>query len=758
MVLFELSETPQLISLRTPIFELAWSRDDGALRVWRYRDSDNIVGYGAGSAGLNVAVGGPDQWLSKRSFARFLYHRYEQDDDTAHLTIVVGLGPLKLYDHYAISGELITRQVTIENVGLDELQINGLRMVLPNACIGLPATCIFEAPGNSVRPHVPLAVAASQRHGVLPRRFFAPGLRRGSALEATPIQGPGLLALHNAPVPEHASAGKVETLLCWYASLREAAMPYVEGPGDDPAALPLAVSLGHDVGLAGWLRPSAKLKSGIQYLMLLRCGWPEALRTFQDLLPRSGFQTTSDQAAWLHDATIYATHPALYGGFSQMSAILPDFVALGVTTLVLLPIWDFANPRQRLWDGNWIDSGSPYDIRDFEVLDPTLGTPAELRALVDTAHRLGLRVLVDFTVQGCAADSRYVDEHPDWFIKDENGAFVLPFSPSTGRRRKGCYSFDLNNPELQAYLHSWALQQIEDYNFDGYRVVNPYNPALNWAPRQPYHASAPTMAMLPLLRRLRSDLRQLKPDLALICDLHGPVYVETHDGCYDYLAHHMFVHTALNRMTPAELGTYLHDHIGALPPASLRICFMETQDTCDINPLVGGLRGSRISRMLLAGMIFCGFVPALWANQEQGEEMVVQALLQLWREQPVLRYGEVFYNTVRCDSAQVFIVVRKLGEHVVLGLLNFDPHKRTVTMQLPLEALNLEAGRYRLRELLLNLAWSEEGRSTWQRDELCQIRLTLDPFGAYCVALEVEHDAANIPADRGDVQLISVEH
>lgn len=728
-----LNETLRLIILRTSEFELAWSREDGSLRIFRRLDGNSVVGHGPLQAGVDVALHAPGNWLTHRSFARYLSHQYDDCDGAVALTIIIGLGVLKLYDRYRITGDLVERRVAIQNVDSDDVRVYGLRMAIPYARAGRPETCSFEAPGNSVRPRVPLSVAADQRRGVLPRRFFAPGLRGDTALEPAPTQGPGLLALHNRFDHDEDTA---ETLLCWYYSTVEAALPFVEGSPDTTGFQQPAVSLGHEVYLAGWLGPDEMLEGGTQYIMLRRESWSQALETFRCSWALSGLNPPPEPVEWVRDAAIYETHPALHGGFAGLTDLLPALAALGINTLVLLPIWSFANPEGRLWDGNWSASGSPYAIRDFEVLDPTLGTPADLRALVERAHSLEMRVLVDFAAQGCAAGSRYVIEHPDWFVKDEMGSFVTTQCPGTPLRFMDYYSFDWNNHDLQTYLHTWALDQIRQYNIDGYRVVSPYSSALNWKRRLPQHASAASLGLLPLLRRLRQDLRQLKDDAVLLCELYGPVYNEMHAASYDYLVHHMFVHMALNRLTPAELGDYLHDHTTALPRGSVRICFMEKHDTCDMNPLVDGMRGSRISRMLLAGMVFCGFVPAIWSNQEQSEGRSIAELLHVRREYPVLRYGDTLYNAVWCDSPQVFAVVRVLEDVCVLGLLNVGPYKQTVTLSLPVEALNLADINYRVRELLKNRIWTEDRYSSWRRDELRHMRLTLEPFGAYCLALE----------------------
>jgi glycosidase len=720
---YTLNETHQHITLQADELELAWSREDGRLCVLRFADGPNLIGFGPAQATVDVAYSGHEEWRANRSFVRYLSHQAAERDGGVELTVSIGIGPLKLYDHYRITGGLVARRIRIENVGLDEQQIRGVRLVVPYACVGEATTCRFEAPGNSVRPRVPLEVAAEQRRDVLPRRFFAPGLRDQRAIESAPTQGPGLLALH--------AGERDETLLCWYYSDVEPALPFVQGSHDIASDnTQPAVSLGHEIKLEGWLGAGASLLGGTQYLMLLRQPWPEALQAFQNTWPLCGLQPLEQVAPWVRDAAIYELHPSAYGGFAGLAAALPGLHALGFNTLYLMPIWEFDNRKGRQWDGNWSTSGSIYAICDFEQLDSTLGTPEELRALVDTAHSLGMRVLLDLVTQGCAREARYVQEAPGWFCRDEEGELV------SSRNWNDTYSFDWNNQQFQDYMLWWALEQVRRYDIDGYRVHAPFDKEPNWSRQIPYHASATSLGVLRLLDRLQDELKRLKPDAALLCELYGPIYIRNHDFCYDYLAHHMFFHLALNRLTPSELGEWLNEHWRALPTPSVRVCFTETHNTRTLNPLADGMRGSRISRLLLAGMVLCGFVPMLWNGQEQGDEAFVQALLHARADTPALRYGAARFNAVPCDYRQVFVVLREHEGQHLLGLLNVGPHKRTVSLSLPIDTLQLDAGRYQLRELLSGQVWVEEQRSTWDRDELLSLCLTLEAYGAYCFCIE----------------------
>lgn len=700
-VRFDLREMDRVILLSTPELELGWSREDGSLVLLRAPDGPSILGHGPAQAALDVALDTPDGWVSRRSFARFLWHRATPCADGVEVLIAIGLGPLKIVDTYHVTPGLVTRQAMLENVGLDDLRVCGLRLALPNARVGDPARCCFEAPGNSARPHVPLAVAAAQRRDVLPRRFFAPGLRGGSALEPAPSQGSGLLVLHDDSLPA--------ALLCWYAGGADVALPYLQGRDGATDA----VTLVHEVGLSGWVRPGERLASGAQRFLISDQGWPAALEQYR----AAESATPVGRAGWLADAVIYTTHPAHHGGLRGLAGDLSRLGDLGCDTLILLPLCHSGR--------------DPHSLYDLEQIDPALGNKDDLRDLMTQAHDQGMRVLLDLALQGCAAESRYVAERPDWFLRDEAGAFVIgqpPVGPAVNahpgvRAAAGRYQLDWQNPDLQEYFLSWAVAQVHDLGLDGFRAVEPYSPAVAWARRGPAHASAGGLAPLSLLQRMRVALRAVSPEIALLSTLGGPAYAAVSDGCYDYLAHHMFFHMALSRVTPAELRDYLDDARQARGNGTAAICFVESHDTSSINPLADGLRGSRLSRMLLAGMLFCGFTPALWSGQERGEEPFLRALLGLWHAEPALRRGEALYGAARCDTPDLFLVPRERAGRCLLGLLNVGPHERAARINLPEGWAANQA-----RDLL---GWSNLVVRSAPNN---QLQVVIEPFGCGCIA------------------------
>jgi len=129
---------------------------------------------------------------------------------------------------------------------------------------------------------------------------------------------------------------------------------------------------------------------------------------------------TKAKREWWRGAAIYQIYPRSFydangdgvGDLAGITAKLDYVASLGVDAVWLSPF--FTSPMH--------DFG--YDVADYCDVDPIFGTLAEFDTLVEKAHCLGLKVLIDQVYahtsidHGWFAESRSSRDNPkaDWYV------------------------------------------------------------------------------------------------------------------------------------------------------------------------------------------------------------------------------------------------------------------------------------------------------------------------------------------------------
>jgi maltooligosyltrehalose trehalohydrolase len=146
-----------------------------------------------------------------------------------------------------------------------------------------------------------------------------------------------------------------------------------------------------------------------------------------------------------HEAVIYELHVGAAGGFRGVTRLLPGLAALGITAVELMPISDF--PGRHNWG---YDGVLPY------APDTAYGTLEDLKALIDTAHGLGLMVLLDVVYNHFGPDGNYLHAYASAFFRTDT---PTPWGDAIDFRRAEVRSFFIDN----------ALLWLMEYRFDGLR-------------------------------------------------------------------------------------------------------------------------------------------------------------------------------------------------------------------------------------------------------------------------------------------------
>jgi malto-oligosyltrehalose trehalohydrolase len=152
--------------------------------------------------------------------------------------------------------------------------------------------------------------------------------------------------------------------------------------------------------------------------------------------------------AW-EAAVIYEIHVGTFtpeGTFRAAASRLAELAELGFTVIQLMPVGQF--PGDRGWG---YDSALPYAPHH------AYGSPDDMKAFVDAAHRVGLSVVLDVVYNHFGpAGNLFVSNIPSFF----DPQFLTPWGPSVNFAQPAVRSFFIEN----------ALYWLEEFNLDGLRI------------------------------------------------------------------------------------------------------------------------------------------------------------------------------------------------------------------------------------------------------------------------------------------------
>jgi maltooligosyltrehalose trehalohydrolase len=151
------------------------------------------------------------------------------------------------------------------------------------------------------------------------------------------------------------------------------------------------------------------------------------------------------------EAVIYEAHLGTVtpgGTFSSLADKLEQLADLGITAVELMPVADF--PGSRSWGYDGVLHYAP---------DHAYGTPDELKALVDRAHRLGIMMILDVVYNHFGPSGNYLPSYAGAFFTERHQTLW-----GAGINFDGSASAIVRD----FFVHN-ALYWLEEYHFDGLR-------------------------------------------------------------------------------------------------------------------------------------------------------------------------------------------------------------------------------------------------------------------------------------------------
>lgn len=538
-----------------------------------------------------------------------------------------------------------------------------------------------EAPGNRLRPHLPLADLSSAGTTI-----SSIGGALGSA---------GVIALCQA------RPDAPRTLVIWPRSLDENGVSTL-------ARTDGGVSIVHTLNVAASADAATDLGIEGVALDLVDDAWPQVSSRLPRWYDTIGVTTPRDRPEWTRYATIFeaqigtsifAGGTFTYSPYPQMVDLLDDLPRihdLGFDTIQIMPRQPFPS----------------YNVVDYDDIDLTWGDEADLRRVIDWCHERGMRVILDILLHGvldqgsigeaadavrsgpwaqhCRATSEQLDalalsaadlnrltwsrhildfeeawrtgspaqhpltvEHPEWFCTDSAGDII------------GIYTraFDMSNPQWQSWFIETAVGLVRRLGIDGFRFDAPgYNAFPNWSPRTRTRASVQQLGALTLFRRLRVALRELNPEAMLYTEENGPLWRQHMDLNYNYdefwLPDSLFgagsEHPPSRVRHGRDLAEWMRERDGSLPVGSVTAHHLDSHDSFWF--LLPGRQWRReqfgidAARALMHAYALSGGPYMMFVGGEQGMVDEIRRVNRLRSTRPELRDGVVVAQSADDDA------------------------------------------------------------------------------------------------------------
>lgn len=370
---------------------------------------------------------------------------------------------------------------------------------------------------------------------------------------------------------------------------------------------------------------------------------------------------------WKHTTNIYEVNVRQYtkeGTFRAFEKEMPRLKNMGVKTLWFMPITPIAQQNKK---GSL---GSPYAASDYTSINPEFGTMDDFKHLVNEAHRLGFKVIIDWVANHTGWDHVWTKTNPEFYLK-ENGTFKMASGMDD------IIELDYENQEMRKAMINAMKFWIEETDIDGFRCD-----LASWV-------------TVDFWKEARPEVEKIKPLFWIgeFDELESPEYGKVFDASYSWKWMHKSAEFYKDNQPIHELVDLLRKY-SQIGDSSMRAWFTSNHDENSWNGTEYEKYGDITKPMAIFSATWNG-IPLLYSGQELPNLKRLEffekdpiewtndckmadfykTLLNLKSSNPALRGGDsnvVTYLLNTSANDKVFAYIRKNKWNEVLVVLNFS--------------------------------------------------------------------------------------
>jgi len=390
-----------------------------------------------------------------------------------------------------------------------------------------------------------------------------------------------------------------------------------------------------------------------------------------------GAQATSfTPPAWSEQGNIYEVNVRQYspeGTFKAFEKSLPRLKKMGVQTLWFMPINPIGIEGRKMTSS---DLGSYYAVMNYKEVNPEFGTMADWKELVQHAHNLGFKVIIDWVPNHTSPDNPWIRNHPAFYKHDANGNTVYDADYTDTR------NLDYTNRELRDSMIDVMKYWITDTGIDGFRCdhVDPI-PADFW-------------------KECITDLRKIK-DVFMLAESEKPEFhYAGFDATYAWNIMWATVEVAQGKQPLTFLDSVLNQNFSTFPENAERMYFTSNHDENSWNGTEFEKYGDAYKAFAVFTQTMYESIPLIYNGQEAPNKKRLQffvrdpinwddyamvpfydTLLHLRRKDEALAANASYKKIATANDDAIFAYIRQKGKHKILVVLNLSAQPQHFTIK-----------------------------------------------------------------------------
>ncbi len=377
---------------------------------------------------------------------------------------------------------------------------------------------------------------------------------------------------------------------------------------------------------------------------------------------------------WSYSATIYEMNIRQLtpeGTIVAAKKRLKFLKEMGVEIIWLMPIYPIGVEDRK---GSL---GSYYSIADYCGVNKEFGTLANFDAFLKEAHKLGLKVILDWVANHTARDAKWVTECPaDWYEREADGSPKVPWDWSDTAKLNYA-NHDVWQGHVDAMKY-WLSRGVDGFRCDMAMLV----PIEFW-------------------QEVSTQLHAIKPDVFMLAEAEElNLFDRAFDACYAWELHHLMCDVAQGHRRADAIKDYLYASQNQYPRWAIKMSFTSNHDENSWQGTEQSRFGDSLEVMNVFSFLVPGSMPLIYTGQEVGYDHSFEffdkdpipcyeanettefykKLIDMKRSHTCLRAGEMggVWCTINNNAQDcLLILVRETGQDRVVAVMNLSPYTIT---------------------------------------------------------------------------------